>query len=212
MRRRTIAAAIFISAAACSGQNPPADTRPASSTASVARTSFSVRDDYVGAAAVIRVEDRALKDIELLIEFYVDGKRLGTEGDTLPFCPRATDCPWGQAFLGDYLEGDWRSIDRVDVVVDSDGGAYGGDAEIEELQTTAGELATTVAQNGREGTAYLLAYKGKVPVFGSSFFTKAEERGDRRYPSESFPRSAGDRLRTFLYPGPVPASVYGAAD
>ena len=178
----------------------------------VVRSGFAIHGEQIGVGAIVRVRaGKARRHIDLDIAYYANGRRLGSEEDTLAFCPARTECPWGQTFAGETLVPQWRSIDDVRVSV-RDGGQADGDVDIEELTTTVEDDSIVVRPAGVEGTAYVLVFDGKTPRFGLSFFTPDEDRRALRYPRRSFPPAPDDAFRAFFYPGPVPGSVYGPVD
>jgi hypothetical protein len=174
--------------------------------ATVVRTGFSIRDDRIGIGAIVRVDGQeTLRDIVLDVRFRIGDDVVGAERDTLPYCPPATDCPWGQLIFGDRVTKEWWSIDDVDVrVVGSESVAGPHARTVEEVPTVVRDGAVEVTPDGRAGTAYTIAFDGDVPVAGYSFFTTLGERDRLTYSSRIFPRLDGDRVETVLYVGDAP--------
>lgn len=178
----------------------------------VVRSGFTIHRDQVGVGAVVRVYgSSARREIDLDIAYYASGRRLGSEEDTLPFCPPQTECFWGQTFVGDTLGSEWRSIDDVRVSI-RDGGTADGDVEIEELSLTSDDDSIVVRPVGAEGTVYVVVVEGRTPRFGQSFYTPDGDRREITYPRRSFPPAPVEAFKAFFYPGPVPGSVYGPVD
>lgn len=202
---------VALALTACASDTPT-PTPASASGAYVVRSGFSVRGDRIGMGAIVRVRgNRPVQKIDLDIAFIAGGRRLTMEPDTLPYCPPLTDCRWGQGFFAGGNIPSPRSIDRIEVTVARDGGIHPGPAEVIELDTDISRNVT-VKPRRRDGTAYLVAIRDKVPVFGLSFFTRRDEARPLHYGTKLFPRRDGDEIRAFFYPGPVPASVHGPVD
>jgi hypothetical protein len=173
--------------------------------ATVVRDGFSIRDDRIGIGAIVRVDgEQAFRGIVLGVRFRIGDEVVGAERDTLPYCPPATDCPWGQLIFGGRVTKAWRSIDNVDVRVVASGRVVPSAPTIGELPTTVRNGSVEVRPDGRAGTAYAIAFDGKLPVAGYSFFTTRGERDRLTYSSGIFPRLDRDRMKTVLYLGAVP--------
>lgn len=193
---RRLAALALLAAASCTS----------STEAAVVRSGFSVRDGLVGTGAIVRSE-RPVRDIELRVSFYRDGKELRTERDRIPFCPRSTDCTWGQQTFADTL----GEVDRIEVAV-TGAKPVASTPALRVLRTRTTGRDTIVSPNGIEGTVYLVAFDAGVPKLGRSFFVRTGERNPLHFSRTLFPRGQGDRVGAFLYPGPVPGRVRGPVD
>jgi hypothetical protein len=207
--------AIALVLTACALGSCASDAKPQReekrSHAYVVRSGFSVRGDRIGVGALVRVRgDRPIREIRLRVSYYVGDRRVGAEPDTLRYCAPGTDCFWGQSFFsgGDIP----RSVDRVVVDVSGDRGAYKRRAQIEELDVRVEGDEVEVQPAGEEGTLYVIAFRGRTPRFGLSYFLTSADRTTLRYSQNLFPRAQGDRVRAFIYRGSVPASVGGPAD
>ena len=195
--RRAAAALAFVAMLSCGSSPEPS--------AEVVESGFSIRGDRIGMGAIVRIDgDRALRDIVLQVTFRTGSTTLGVETDTLPFCPPSTDCPWGRMLFGTELSPRWRDVDRVDIEVLRAGRTLDHEREIEVLPTREQDGALEVRRNGREGTAYLIAYDGRTPRAGYSFFTERAEHGRLRYNEAIFPLELGERFETTLYVGGTP--------
>lgn len=179
----------------------------------VVRSGFSVRGEHVGFGAVVRVRgNRTIRNIQLRISYIANGRRMSLPPETLRFCPPATDCWWGQSFFAQGELSGTRSMEKIDIRVAKTGGSSMTSNELRELRVASAIDHVTVALQRTEGTAYLIAIRDSVPVFGYSFFTTRAEGGANSYSKQVFPHREGDTVRAFLYPGPVPATVYGPTD
>jgi hypothetical protein len=173
--------------------------------ATVVRDGFSIRDDRIGIGAIVRVDGHdTVRDIALTVSFRVGSRMLATEHAILPHCPPRTDCPWGQMLFGDRLHKAWRNIDRVDIDVLRTGHAVTGSRSVVDVRTMVRDGAIEVHPDGRQGTAFVIAYEGARPVAGYSFFAAKGVRDALRYGPTLFPRLRTDAFATALYPGPTP--------
>lgn len=173
----------------------------------VAGSGFSIRQGRVGVAALVRVRgDRAVRAIDLRISLFAQGRRIAEQQDTLPYCPPSTDCWWGQGFF------DRRSVDRIRVEVVSTGSTTEATPEVVELPVVIEDDDVVVTLGGEEGTAYLVALRGRRPFFGISFYVRRGESDQLRYGKDEFPTASRHRVIGVLYPGPVPPAVSGPAD
>lgn len=193
---------------ACGGSEPRSTPVPRARTdAYVVRSGYSIREGRVGVGALVRVRgDRAVKTIRLGISLFAKGRRIGRQQDTLPYCPASTDCWWAQGFY------DERSVDRVTVEVVGTAGKTESTPEVQSLPVIVRDDEVVVTPSGEEGTAYIVAMRGRRPSFGISFFARRNATDELRYGKDLFPITSADRVLGVLYPGPIPPGAYGPAD
>lgn len=195
--------ALVLLVAACAKPETPLATTPPGTQGAIA--GFAIRGEHIGTSARIRV-DEGRRPVELRISLIADGREVWSGRDTVPFCPAATDCWWGNAFFDDELARHDPPIDDIRVEV-APGEANDITGDFRELDVTHHADEVTMQPPGIEGTVYLVAFDGDRPTFGVSFFTEAGSTSLLHYGPALFPLRPGERARAFHYAGPIPARV-----